>query len=44
MISNKPPIDYGDNLHEVPNPIFWENKKNIVSLSSADFAQRVLKG
>ena len=35
-------MSYGDNLHEMPKSIFWENKKNIVSLSSAEFAQRVV--
>ena len=29
----------GDNLHEVSDPIFFrKNKKNIISLSSAEFA------
>ena len=28
----------GDNLHEISNSVFWENKKNIVSLLSAEFA------
>ena len=28
----------GDNLHEMSSPVFWENKKNIVNLSSADLA------
>ena len=31
-----------DNLHEMSKPISWENKKNIISLSSAEFVQRVL--
>ena len=31
-------------LHEMSNPIFWEkNKKNIINLSSAENAQRVVK-
>ena len=25
------------------DPVFWENKKNIISLSSAEFAKRVVK-
>ena len=25
------------------NPVFWENKKNIINLSSAVLAQRVVK-
>ena len=33
----------GHNLHEMPNPVFWKNKKYIINLSSADFAQRVEK-
>ena len=34
-----------ENLHEMSDPIFWgkKNKKNIISLSSAEFAQRVVK-
>ena len=32
----------GDNLHEMLNLVFWENKKNI-NLSSAESAQRVVK-
>ena len=30
----------GDNLHEMTNPIFGENKKDIINLSSAEIAQR----
>ena len=31
-------------MHEVSKPIFfWKNKKNIINLSSAQFAQRVVK-
>ena len=30
----------GDNLHEMSNPVFCEKKK-IINLSSAEFAQRV---
>ena len=35
-------VSLGDNLHEVSDPIFRKNKKNIVSLSSAEFALRVV--
>ena len=32
-------VSLGDNLHEISNPIFWENvQKNIIYLSSAEFA------
>ena len=30
-------------LHEMSNPVFWENKKNIINLSSAENVQRVVK-
>ena len=30
-------VSIGDNLHEMSDPIFWENKKNIINLSSAKF-------
>ena len=33
----------GDSFHEMPLPVFWENKKTIISLSSAELAQRVVK-
>ena len=33
----------GDNLHEILNPVFWESKKNITNLSSAELAQRTVK-
>ena len=33
------PPSSGDNLHEMSNPIFWENKKNI-NLLSAEFAHK----
>ena len=34
----------GDNLHEMSKHIFWEKReKNIISLSSAEFAQRVIE-
>ena len=37
-------LSSGDNLHEMANPIFWKKgDKNIISLSSAACAQRVLK-
>ena len=31
------------NLHEIANPIFHKNKKKNPAMSSAEFAQRVLK-
>ena len=31
-----------DNLHEVSDPIFWINKKNITNLSSADSAHSLV--
>ena len=37
-------ISLGDNLHEMLNPIFWENKKNIFSLSSAEFFPNMKSG
>ena len=33
----------GDNLHEMSDPAFLENMKNITNLSSAELAQRVVK-
>ena len=36
-------VSIGDNLHEISNPVFWENKKNIINLSSAELAQKVVK-
>ena len=37
-------VSNGDNLHEMSNPVSWENnKKKIINISSADLAQRVLK-
>ena len=32
----------GDNLHEKSKPIFWEKKKNIINLTSAEFAHSTL--
>ena len=33
-------VSKGDNLHEMSNPVFWENKKkNITILSPAELAQ-----
>ena len=29
-------LSIGDNLHEMSNPIFWEKKKKIINLSSAE--------
>ena len=37
-------VSNGDNLHEISNPVFWGKKeKNIINLSSAEFALRVVK-
>ena len=38
-------VSWGDNLHEMSNPVFWLKKirKNIINLSSAEFAQGVVK-
>ena len=33
----------GDNLHKMSNPVFWENKKSIINLSSADLVERMVK-
>ena len=30
-------------MHEISDPVFWENKKNIINLSSAEVAERVFK-
>ena len=37
-------VSTGDNLYEKSKPAFWKEKKDIVSVSSAEFwAQRVVK-
>ena len=37
-------MDYGDNVHEMLNPVFWKKKeKNITNLSFAELAKRVVK-
>ena len=36
-------VSNGDNLHEMSNPVSGKNKKNIINLSSAEYAQRVVK-
>ena len=33
-------VSNGDNLHEMLYPVFWKNKKNIMNLLSAEYAQR----
>ena len=33
----------GDNLHEMSNPVFWENEKYIIKLMYAKLAQGVVK-
>ena len=35
-------VSNGDNLHEISNPVFMENKRNIINLSSAEFVWRVV--
>ena len=30
-------------LHEMSNPVFWKKNKKNINLSSAEFAQRVIK-
>ena len=35
-------VSNGDNLHEMSDNVFWENKKNSISLSSSEIAQRVV--
>ena len=37
-------VSNGDKFNEMPKPIFWKkNKKTIVSLSPAEYAQSVVK-
>ena len=36
-------VSNGDNLHEMSNPAFWENKKNIQKYRLLQFLPRVLK-
>ena len=36
-------VSNGDNLHELSNPVYGENKKNIINLSAAELAQKVVK-
>ena len=36
-------VSNGDNLHEILNPVFWKNKNNIINLSSAEYAHRLVK-
>ena len=33
----------GENLHDMPMPIFWEKKSNNTNLSSAESAESVVK-
>ena len=35
-------VSLGDNLHEMPKPIFWEKMRNIISLSLAELAKRAI--
>ena len=32
-------VSIGDNLHEMSNSVFWENKKKINMLSAENFTQ-----
>ena len=36
-------VSNGNNLHAMLNPVFWEKKKNIISVLSAELAQRMVK-
>ena len=36
-------VSNGDNLHEMSNSVFRENKKNIINLLSAELAQSTVK-
>ena len=36
-------VPYGDNVYNMSKPIFWESRKNMMKLSSAEFAQRDVK-
>ena len=36
-------VSIGDNLHEMSNPVMGKNKKNITDLSSAEYAERVVR-
>ena len=33
----------GDILHEMSDPVLWENKINIINLSSAESAEKLVK-
>ena len=33
---------FRDNTHEISNPVLWENKENIINVSSAELAQSVV--
>ena len=36
-------VSTGDKLHEMSNPVFRKNEKNIINVSSAEITQRVAK-
>ena len=36
-------VSIEEHLHELSKPVSWENKKNIINISSAELAQRVVK-
>ena len=35
-------VSIGEHLHEMSKPISWENKNNIINVSSTELAQRVV--
>ena len=37
-------VSSGVNLHEMSKPVSGKSEKNVTNLSSAEFAQRVVKG
>ena len=36
-------VSIGDNLHEMSNPVSGKKYENVINLSSAELAQRVVK-
>ena len=36
-------VSLKDSIHEMSDYIFWQNKKKNISLSSAEFAHKVVK-
>ena len=35
-------VSLGDNMHETSKPVFWGKIRNLLSMSSAEFAHRVI--